>query len=299
MAEALASDPRTIGPDSFASEHAYIKVRLLCLIITGAVNHKKKATHIKATWGKRCDILLFASSKEDPTLPTIVLPVPDDWPNLWGKTKEAFKYVYEHYFDKADWFFKADDDTFAIPENARDLLLLYDTNEPIYFGAKMKNIQNTYYAPGGAGYILSKEALRRFVTVAMRNQSYCDINTTIGYEDRNIASCLHKVGVILKDSRDEKGKQRFLPLSPSFHTMPGPVDENHYYYSHTYFKTAKGKDCCSDKVISFHHVLPEEMYIYNFFLYHVRIHGAISSVLIDCGNNKWLNNLSAPNIHDI
>ncbi|KAK2701216.1 hypothetical protein QYM36_020114 [Artemia franciscana] len=105
------------------------------------------------------DFFFSSESSEDfsdsqllqyPTLPTIVLPVPDDWPNLWGKTKEAFKYVYEHYFDKADWFFKADDDTFAIPENARDLLLLYDTNEPIYFGAKMKNIQNTYYAPGGA-----------------------------------------------------------------------------------------------------------------------------------------------------
>jgi hypothetical protein len=47
----------------------------------------------------------------DTSLPTVKLPVKEGRDYLWSKTKEAFKYVYEHHFEEADWFFKADDDT--------------------------------------------------------------------------------------------------------------------------------------------------------------------------------------------
>ena len=99
--------------------------------MTGPKNHEKKARHVKRTWGRRCNILLFMSSKEgikcftissksiqllfvfftDKSLPAIALPIGEGRENLWGKTREAYRYVWENYKDQADWFMKADDDT--------------------------------------------------------------------------------------------------------------------------------------------------------------------------------------------
>lgn len=52
-----------IGKDKVAQQMKE-KIRVLCWIMTSPDNHQKKAIHVKRTWGKRCNVLLFMSSKE-------------------------------------------------------------------------------------------------------------------------------------------------------------------------------------------------------------------------------------------
>ena len=71
---------------------------------------------------------------------------------LWPKTRESLRYLWEHHRNDADWFFKADDDTYAIPENLRTMLMDKDPTEPIYYGAWSKHETLTDgFMLGGSG----------------------------------------------------------------------------------------------------------------------------------------------------
>merc|ERR1711862_284254 len=143
-------------------------------------------------------------SQADATLPAIKLRgLSEGRENLWGKTKLAFKYVYEHYREKADWFMKADDDTYVIVENLKHMLSAYNSSLPIYFGCKFKPFVRQGYMSGGAGYVLSRKALDRFVNVAMKDPKHCSTfgqTGASGMEDIEMGWCMESANVVAGDS---------------------------------------------------------------------------------------------------
>lgn len=88
------------------------EVRVLCMVLTCREYHMTRAVHVKATWGKRCSKLVFISTESNDEIGVVGLEgIDDTYDSLWNKTREGFRYVYEHYLDEYDWFLKADDDT--------------------------------------------------------------------------------------------------------------------------------------------------------------------------------------------
>ncbi|XP_047476336.1 glycoprotein-N-acetylgalactosamine 3-beta-galactosyltransferase 1-like isoform X5 [Penaeus chinensis] len=205
----------------------------------------------------------------DEKLGAVALNTSEGYYNLWGKTKAAFRYVYEHHLDEYDWFLKADDDTYTIMENMRYMLCSYDPKYPIYFGSKFRRFYKEGFLGGGSGYVLSREATRKLVEEAMSNKTKCKAGEQ-GLEDVELAACLLKVGVLIGDSRDSLGRGRFFPLGPDIHIM-GQTPK--WYKKYAFYKPHLGLQGCSETAIAFHRVPPEHMYWYDFLLYYVRAYG--------------------------
>ncbi|CAG7830156.1 unnamed protein product [Allacma fusca] len=249
------------------------EVRVLCWVMTNPSNHKPRTIHVKRTWGRRCNRLLLISSVQDDLIGTVGLPNVSegrDW--LWAKTKGAFQYIWEHHRDEADWFLKADDDTFVVVENLRKFLHTQSPAEPVYFGCHFSVKEIPSWPSGGAGYVLSKEALRRFIEVSLPNPDKCRSDHD-GAEDAEMAKCLMRAGVHLGDSRDSLGRHRFLAFTPTDHVYPHEKALDYWYWKDLMYPQEQGLDCCATDAITFHYVSPRDMYAMEYFLYHLRPYG--------------------------
>lgn len=191
--------------------------------MTNPGNHESKARHVKATWAKRCNKFIFMSTEADASLPTVALNVPEGRSHLWAKTRAAFQYLYQHHINDAEWFMKADDDTYVVVENLRYFLSSKNYSEPIYYGCKFKPYVSQGYMSGGAGYVLSEAAVVRFAEegTTAGHPEECKDESDEGAEDVDMGKCMEALSVKAGDSRDSLGRGRFFPFVPEHHVIPG------------------------------------------------------------------------------
>jgi len=267
----------TTNPEATASSHVLKpssttlgeakRTRILCWIMTSPAYLSDRAKSVKETWGKRCDILLFMSGKADPNFPVIKLDVEEGFEKLWYKTRAALDYIYQHHLNDAEWFVKADDDTYMIIENLRHMLSKLNTSQPHYIGRYITSPEG--YNSGGAGYVFSRETLRRFKKAL--GEASCPQHHK--YEDVAVGVCLKAQGVLPVSTRDSNGRETFIPIPLEIHLTSGYVgDESTWLKQVNYPLPYKdGPESCSDYPISFHYVKPAMMYRMEYMIYRVKV----------------------------
>jgi len=240
------------------------KVRIFCMILTIKANIETKAKTINRTWAKDCDKYYFIAKLSEDTNQTNLysdpLPIlePADfvqevYGKLTDKVYRTFKELYLNH-NEYDWYLKADDDTFIFTDNLRDFLQDKNASAPVTFGYDFKVIVPNGYHSGGAGYLLSNEALMRIGRQLNESFESC-VNT--GTEDVDVAQTLRQLGVYPNKSIDDQDKERFHPLDVGTHLHGGFPDWMYQYASNP---IQKGPGCCSSTSISFHYMTPENIH---------------------------------------
>lgn len=242
------------------------KKKLLCWVMSSPKTIESKAVAVNATWGKRCDILLFMSTEHHDGVRTVKLYLGGEQESralLWRKGRQAWLYVYHHYLNKADWFMRCDDDSYVMMDNLREFLNGYDHNEPHYLGRTMVSDRKEEFYGGGAGNILSRAALRKFGEAVHKDASIFSHDETFA-DDVEISNTLRLAGVPTEDTRDKQGRERFFPLGlDGERTLERKgQDKDHWFFEFRKYPQAEGVDCCSRKWIISHYTPIRMLYNY-------------------------------------
>ena len=157
--------------------------------------------------------MISVSDQQTEDLPTLTVQL-SGREKLWGKTKEMFLQT-EQLARNYDWVLKADDDTFIFMENLKAMLSHFNSSSALIAGAlwrcrgngdcqdwEDKTRSEQLYMSGGAGYVLSREAVRRF----REGQGKSCRPGDLGPEDVEMSRCLQRLGASFIDTRDSEGR---------------------------------------------------------------------------------------------
>ena len=249
---------RGMPPDNSASGPT-----IFCGVYTMEVNHAGNIRAMRETWAPHCDGFVAFSTATDPRIPALSVDHegPEEYNNMWQKSRSIWRYIGEHYLDQFDYFILGGEDLLVIPDNLRAYLkgLNMLPEEDLFAGRRFKGYgPNNYFNSGGAGYVLSRGTLRKYYETGYDHPE-CNPHRHTAMEDVMIAECLRKVlNIGLTDTRDEQQHERFHPFGPGNHYAwrPSPPGAKKDWYEdyNAEWGLKQGIECCAPDSVSFHYI---------------------------------------------
>uniref|UniRef100_A0A0N4ZZF8 N-acetylgalactosaminide beta-1,3-galactosyltransferase n=1 Tax=Parastrongyloides trichosuri TaxID=131310 RepID=A0A0N4ZZF8_PARTI len=258
------------------------RVKIFCIILSTPKNKHTRAEAQKKTWLKRCNGYVYASSKNDPSLPSIKASKNDGYRNAYVKIKNGIIWAWEKYGKMYDYYMKVDDDSYVIMENLRTFLLKKNPDSHGYYGFKLKsqlhNGEIFDYIQGGSGYVLSRRTVALLYNKGFNNKKFCTQGLK-KIDDTEIGVCMKNLGIKPHNSIDIKRKNLFSPANPSQITSPEADASTMRFVRYTNKRYSPGMETLSDVPIAFHYVDYNMMFALEYLLYNAEIVGKSARVL--------------------
>jgi hypothetical protein len=188
----------------------------LLIAVESCWKDRERHLGIRQTWGKHvsfADLSFFLGNAQAPFSDNellgdeIWLPVNDDYAHLCEKTHAIISYAYRNGYEG---MLKCDTDTFLIGERLEEFIKNNKSDFvgyalPAYYPSEI----GTSYPHGGAGYWLSKKAMK-----VVFNTSVCDfcmVGETLLAEDSAIGRSMALAGIELTNDLRFSGYMKVHP----------------------------------------------------------------------------------------
>lgn len=260
-AQFLVSDDTSIA-DGLAQN-----IKVLCWIHVNNIE-RDRINAIKRTWGARCTSFIVISSSGKNKTDIFNIPKDQDQDS---NIENAYRFIYNTYGDKFDWFLRTDGKSYVVMENLRYKLYAYDPSEPIGIGLTLKDDQNRVYFSEKAGYVLSKSAMENLVN-GFDNGLSCTEDEEFENGEVQFGQCLKEVGVIFGKSTDDHGKQLFFDKHLDDFFLP-EIEVKLPYPWYQDYKVDHYLNSASNFSITFYGMSWQQMHVMEFLIYQLRPYG--------------------------
>jgi len=197
------------------------------------------------------------------------IKVDDGIPRLYHTIRTIYKEK------NPEFAFFVNDHTFVIPEHLCKFLEGKNLDVDLYAGHALKNGQDIFNS-GAAGYILSRETMRKLIAKWDEKDPDCWIDEETPNKKKSwlqgnpglvTVSCLTSMGIKAVDTR-ENGKYHRFHAFPLTRVVTGAVDdwyinkhklddlpaELRQNFDDSYSEMLTGPNCCASETVSFHYV---------------------------------------------
>lgn len=258
-----------VSDDTSIANFLRTSIPVLCWVHMDKLD-KERIDAINKTWAARCtDFITIIKTGESSSK---IFNIQPEGKNQSSNIESAYRFLYEKFGKKFDWFLKTDGKSYVVMENLRYALFAYDPLMGVGVGLQKNTTdKKDVYLSDKGGYALSGTALELLVNGFEKGSNCKNAKQKVKDETR-IGVCLNEMGVHFGNSTDQHGKELFFEKNLDDFFLP-EVNVKLPYPWYQDYKVNHNLDRASNYSISFYGISSHQMYVMEFLIYQLRPYG--------------------------